>query len=44
MTFTSRFRRAARRARLILTELDDAQRRLFEARTGVPIERRSPHH
>lgn len=35
--------RLARRARRIWAELDYAQRRLFEIRTGVPIESRHMH-
>jgi len=44
MTVTaSAARRIARRARRIWAELDHAQRRSFELRTGVPIESRHVH-
>jgi uncharacterized NAD(P)/FAD-binding protein YdhS len=44
MTLTaSTATRIARRARRIWAELDHAQRRSFEIRTGVPIESRHVH-
>ncbi|HEY4825616.1 MAG TPA: hypothetical protein VIH85_02565 [Solirubrobacteraceae bacterium] len=36
---TSRIKRAARRAKRLWSELDYAQRRVFEMRTGVPLTR-----
>jgi hypothetical protein len=36
----SRIRRAARRMKVIWSELEYAQRRLFEIRTGVDVDRR----
>jgi hypothetical protein len=36
---TSRIKRAARRAKRLWAELDYAQRRVFEMRTGVPLTR-----
>lgn len=36
----SRVRRAARRIKVIWSELDYAQRRLFEIRTGIDVDRR----
>ena len=39
MKTTSRVRRAARRIKLIWSELDYAQRRLFEIRTGIEVDR-----
>lgn len=44
MTATTRMTRALRAARRIYAELDYAQRRSWELRTGVPLVRRSPHH
>ena len=35
-TETSRIKRVARRAKRIWSEMDYAQRRMFELRTGVP--------
>jgi hypothetical protein len=39
---TTRLRRSATRARQIWDELDYAQRRVFELRTGVPLAPRPP--
>jgi hypothetical protein len=36
---TSRIKRATRRAKRLWSELDYAQRRVFEMRTGVPLTR-----
>lgn len=40
MKTTRRVRRTAHRIKAIWSELDYAQRRLFEIRTGIDIERR----